>query len=83
MLSGFPSRRWGSQEGLGAQSEGSGSAWASGFQPGGTVVRKALEDARQQRCGPGPGDLGSTLTVLPGAHLDTKGQSRAGGLSGL
>ena len=58
MLSGFPSRRWGSQEGLGAQSEGSGSAWASGFQPGGTVVRKALEDARQQRCGPGPGDLG-------------------------
>lgn len=54
----FPSRRWESQEGLGAQSGGSGSAWASGFRPGGTVIRKAPEDARQQRCGLGPGDLG-------------------------
>ena len=48
-----------------------------GHEPGQGERRGIAEQA------PGPSDLGSTLTVPPGAHVDTKENSRAGGLSGL
>lgn len=68
--------KWGSREGPGAQSGGCGFTWASGFQPGGpgTVVRKAPEEARQQRCGQGPGDLGRFWKGQEGGGEGKEGQ---------
>lgn len=45
-------------EGLGAPSGQYDLPEPVGSRPGKTVVSKAPEEARQQRCGQGPGDLG-------------------------